>query len=378
MMTNKKKIPFIRIQKKNAETFINIIKKSDLIEINKKFLPQKTSNYVFFPIKEIPSECDESYLSFRNQLNFEVIWKKPIQDPNYKFKTIQNALEGEIPNKYFQFIPKSFDVVGEIAIIEFNKDIQDIEESSKLKCEIAKALTLVNKNITTVFEKASGIRGNYRRRQLNLLCGEETYETEYKENNCNFKLDIRKTFFTPRMVNERLRISSLKYKENELIFDLFAGVGTFSIQIARLHNVNIYAFDINPYAYSYLYQNIRANKSKGKVFPFNLNVKNLIVDKNILNFFKNKIDRVIMNLPETSLNFMDVTCTLLKKNSGILHLYQFCEKENSIEIALGKLESILLKYQYKITKVFNKKVVKAYSPSHDMIGIDALIEEDKK
>ncbi|MQK95284.1 methyltransferase, partial [Escherichia coli] len=82
---------------------------------------------------------------------------------------------------------------------------------------------------------------------------------------CIFKLDISKVFFTPRLSAERIRIASM-VKPGETICDLFAGVGPFSIIIAKKNpNVKVHACDINPDAYKYLVENIRLNKVEDRV-----------------------------------------------------------------------------------------------------------------
>ena len=68
-------------------------------------------------------------------------------------------------------------------------------------------------------------------------------------------LDVKKVYFSPRLATERKRITD-QVKNNEIIVDMFAGIGPFSISIARKHKVKIYAIDINPYAYKYLKKNI--------------------------------------------------------------------------------------------------------------------------
>ena len=69
------------------------------------------------------------------------------------------------------------------------------------------------------FEKKSEIKGSYRLRDLVYLAGENKTETVHKENNCVFHLDIKTSFFSPRLVYERRRISESNIQENEVIVE---------------------------------------------------------------------------------------------------------------------------------------------------------------
>ena len=279
-------------------------------------------------------------------------------------------------SKYIDLIPNSYDIIGEIAIIEFDKfQGSENQELKTIKVQIAKAMTENYKSISSVFEKKSEIKGPYRLRELNLLYGENKTETTHKENMCVFKLDIKQTFFTPRLVYERNRIATSNIKENEVIMDLFAGVGPFSIQIAKKHPVTIHSFDINRIAYHYLKENIGLNKLMGTIIPHNINISTLLDRSNNLgSILKHKADRVIMNLPEKSLDFTDIACFLMKKSGGVLHNYQFCETPNSIEKAQDKLKFSLKEHNWQIEDVLKSKIVKSYSPKSELVVHDLKIK----
>ncbi len=288
-------------------------------------------------------------------------------------------MEGRIPDKYLELIPKSYDIIGHIAIVEFDKfDQLNKQKYQDFKGKIAQAIVEVNKNVKTVYEKKSEIKGKYRLRDFGLLYGIDKPETIHRENDCIFKLNIKNTYFTPRLVFERRRVAESGIKENELIIDMFAGVGTFSIQIAKNRNVKIYAFDINPDAYRYLKENIKLNKLEGDIFPYNIDVKDLIKPSNQLGkSLSDKVDRIIMNLPESSINFIDVTCFLMKESGGILHFYQFSEKPNPIEKTLKDLEEQLRFVNWEIESIINSKIVKHYSPKSELVVVDLKIKASK-
>jgi len=370
---------FIKIEKQKAQKFlqkINTIFKNDLI-INQKIQIIKDDNYIFFPLVDDHASIDQLASLTENEFNFEIISKKGIFDPSYKHKTIQEALLGKIPAEFNEFIPKSYDILGDIAIIEFKQDIHvDNEKIESFKNSIASAVIEVNKNVVSVFEKKSKIKGAYRLRELKLLAGENKSETIHKENNCIFKLDVKNTFFTPRLVFERKRIASQDFKEGEMIIDLFAGVGPFSIQIAKNNRVNLFSFDINPKACDLMVENVKINKLKGKINVHHFDVRTIMNKGNkIGTILKNKADRIIMNLPERSLEFIDVACFLLKESGGIIHNYQFSEKPDPIKKALDSLKQKLNENDFCMENILNSKIVKTFSPKSELVVVDLVVKK---
>ncbi|MFW9874297.1 MAG: class I SAM-dependent methyltransferase family protein [Candidatus Thorarchaeota archaeon] len=367
-------ITFIKLKKTNAQHFIQIVKdhfKFDPV-INQKYKVEHSENTVQFPLVKNKKIVDRLVGMLEGLIFFELISKEGIINPNFKYKTLEDALRGKIPLNYLKSIPRSYDIIGNIAILEFEKSNQFTNSKyDEFKNQVANTIIDVNKNVLSVFEKKSEIKGSYRLRDLTYLGGENNSETVHKENDCIFHLDIKNTYFSPRLVYERRRISKSGIQEHEVIVDMFSGVGTFSIQIANLNSVEIHAFDLNPTAYTFLKENIGLNKLKGNVFPYNMNIKNLVNPSNqIGNTLHNNVDRVIMNLPENSIDFIDVTCFLMKRSGGILHFYQFSEKPNAIDKTLKALKKRLLEFNWTIDKIFGSKIVKSYSPKAELVVID--------
>ena len=119
------------------------------------------------------------------------------------------------------------------------------------------------------------------------------------------------------------------------------------------------------------------NNCVGEIFPYHKDISEIRNSHDsIRSSLQNRADRLIMNLPERSLNFLDVACVLMKKSGGILHIYQFAEKPGPIENAKVLLENKLNKLKWKIENITNSKVVKAFSPKADLIVIDAIIKEE--
>jgi len=371
------KVLFIKLKKSSGQEFLKLINRvfGKRPVINQKIKIIHESKHVLFPLIDDDMLIDTLKKSIGNDMEYQFIKNIGIINPKFKPKSIIEVLKDEIKEEFLELIPKSYDIIGDIAIVEIN-DVESLNEKETviIKNKIANALTIVNRNVKSVYEKKSEIKGSYRLRELHHLYGEKKTKTIHKENNSVFELDVSQAFFTPRLVFERKRIASTDIQDGELIVDMFAGVGPFSIQIAKNHDVIIHSFDVNPYAYEQMGVNIKLNKLRGEVIPHNINIRKLTTPKNELGaFLKNNVDRIIMNLPEKSLEFIDVACFLMKKSGGIIHSYQFCDKPNSIEKAIDNLKESLIDQDWYIKMVHNSKIVKPFSPKAELIVVDLKI-----
>ena len=146
----------------------------------------------------------------------------------------------------------SFDIVGDIAIVKHN-NMQNAEA-------VAKQIMVDHANIKTVFTPVSRITGDFRVRTLKLLAGENKTSTIHKESGCVFRVDVEKCYFSPRLSGEHSRIAKL-ILPGETVVNMFAGVGCFSIIIAKTQSqTRIYSIDVNPAAVECMKENVRINE----------------------------------------------------------------------------------------------------------------------
>jgi tRNA (guanine37-N1)-methyltransferase len=243
-------------------------------------------------------------------------------------------------------VVSSFDLVGDIAIIKAPADQADAEA-------IAKRLMAVHKCVKTVLAQSSPVRGDHRVRGLTLLAGEDKTVAQYKEAGCVFSVDIEKCYFSPRLKHERLRIAGL-VNPNETVVNMFAGVGCFSIIVAkRVPTAKVYSIDINPTAYQFMQENVRINRVFGKVTPILGDSKEVAQAQ-----LQGIADRVLMLLPEKALEYLPAALSALKKSGGWIHYYDFqhaYEDEDPVEKTQQKvtlkLDSLGVKYTFTCGRV---------------------------
>lgn len=114
--------------------------------------------------------------------------------------------------------------IGKILILDKNSPTRK-EDKEYLESLLGKY------NVESIV-KVESISGQMEEPNLEVLIGNTT-ETIHKENGCYFKLDLSKVMWAKGNNNERLRIAKL-VGEGEVVCDMFAGIGYFTIQIAVL------------------------------------------------------------------------------------------------------------------------------------------------
>ena len=155
---------------------------------------------------------------------------------------------------------RAYDVLGNIAVVKFSRSVKQ-----KDKKQFASKILKDNKSIRTVLEKSGKFFGRLRLMQTKYVAGERTKEVLYRENGCVFRFNIDKTYFSPRLNNERKEIAG-KIKKNDSVLVMFAGVAPYPIVIAKKSKAKlVVSNEINRGANKYAKLNVELNKLKDKI-----------------------------------------------------------------------------------------------------------------
>lgn len=277
-------------------------------------------------------------------------------------KMLKELLQERLDSTELEKLSSSFDIIGTIAIIKIPESL-----TSKRKL-IADALIEEIRPVKSVFCQVSAIEGDYRLRKLELISGENSPITVYKEHGCTFKVDVINTYFSPRLSTERLRIAKLT-EPNEVIVNMFGGIGTFSIIISRYNkSAKVYSIDSNPIATDMCRQNIEINKLTGNVIPV-LGDAEQEIHKSLKGIAK----RVLMPLPEKARDFVDAAVSSLENGSGMIHY--FCHvgadnKKTAIQNGVMDTSESFSKFNHTIRNV---RVVREVGPRFYQIVSDVLV-----
>jgi tRNA (guanine37-N1)-methyltransferase len=209
------------------------------------------------------------------------------------------------------------------------------------------------------------VEGDFRTRNLEILAGDNKTETEYKEFGCRFTVDVENAFFSPRLSTERERIANL-VQNGETIVNMFAGVGMFSVMIAKKKKCTVYSIDINPIASKLCEKNIKSNKLIGAIVSINGDALQIIQEQ-----LQNKSDRTLMLLPERSDEFLESAINATK-NGGIIHYYSHIHADKKSNA--GKLsEEHYLQVSPVRSEILGSKIVRAVGPRYYQTVVDVKI-----
>ena len=237
-------------------------------------------------------------------------------------------------------------------------DILILDNKFNFESEDELELLAKKHNVKTIM-KIDHIQGTKREPVYKILFGSDT-ETVNKENGCLFKLDLAKVMWSKGNNNERLRIAKL-VEDDEVVLDMFAGIGYFSIPIGVHSNAKkIYSIEINPNSYFYLNENIKLNKLD--------NVTPILGDCKI-HAPKYKADRIVMGYVKTTHHYLDVAINCLNEG-GILHYHETVPEKLMKTRPVDRIISQADNRDVEILKI-NK--IKKYAPGVEHVVVDARI-----
>ena len=272
-------------------------------------------------------------------------------------KSLESILTLEESNELIS----AFDQIGNIIIVR-------IPESLLIKKKIIGETLLEQVKIAkSVFYQSSAVEGDFRTRNLEILAGEDNTETEYKEFGCRFTVDVENAFFSPRLSTERERIANL-IQDGEVMTNMFAGVGMFSIMAAKKKKCTVFSLDINPVASKLCEKNIKQNKLAGDVISINGDSAEIIKEQ-----LADKSDRTLMLLPERSDEFLESAISTTK-NKGVIHYYSHIHADKKSDA--GKLsEEHYLSVTPVKSEILSSKIVRPVGPRYYQTVVDVKISK---
>ena len=335
----------LKVERQNAEKERK--KLSIACALDNSYVPARGRKYVYFPVNEgakLPSGTK--------------LVEKKLERRSERPKTLREALAGKLSAREMEELVTSFDLMGDIAVVEVPDDL-----ASKEKL-IAAALMSAHRNVRVVAKKISGTEGEFRIRPVQVIAGEKRTHTIYREGGCEFELDINKAYFSPRLGTERGRLCEL-VKKGEHVLVPFAGVGPFAIRMGKA-GAEAVGIELNPDACDYFDKNIVRNKC-ANVRAVKGDVAKLLPGK-----YAGWADRLAMPLPKDAKKFLVNAIPCLKKG-GMLHYYSF----GSMEAPFAEAEKDVLEAAARCgrkARVVFRRTVRPYSKDTEQVVVDAKID----
>lgn len=342
-----------------AQNAIRVLRGLGLVDYGCQF--QRTGRLLLVPL--VRELTDNEIALMRKQIGEVKILSAAFPESVEKPRNLASSLRGQVPDHLMMKLPRSFDVIGDIAVIELP------DRMDQYSSVIGQGILKINPHVRLALRKSSKVSGTFRTRKFDIIAGVGDTETVYQEFSCCYHLDLSTVYFNPRLSHERMRVAQ-QVNANELLVDMFAGVGPYSILIAKRQlQSTVYSVDLNPVAIKYLKENAFTNGVADRVIPLLGDARELAQKA-----LRGIADRVIMNLPSEAKNYLPTSLKILKDEGGMIHFYAFANREESTE-AVKSAFRIAVEAQDRRIELFRFcEVIKEVATNRVQVAIDALVK----
>ncbi|ELY55925.1 class I SAM-dependent methyltransferase [Natronolimnohabitans innermongolicus] len=166
--------------------------------------------------------------------------------------------------------PGSWAVIGSVILVTVPEDCPD-------EAAVGEALLELHGEADSVLAdegiENDGEAGTHREPRTRLIAGERDTETIHTEHGTRYGLDPASVMFSPGNQAERARMADV-CDDGELVFDMFAGIGYFTLPMARA-GARVTATEINPTAFRYLLENAVLNDVGDRVDAYMTDCRDL-------------------------------------------------------------------------------------------------------
>ncbi len=296
-----------KIPLRDAEKMKSLFLEQGMLDCN--YLPSTDSEYIYFPLVEDEIHGDELE-------GIEIVEKE--LEAKTKIVLVDDLLKTFLSEDEMQLVPRSQEIIGDILLLEIPDQLIGKEK------QIAEAYLKTVHNIKVVAKKTAIHSGQFRTRAVEILAGENRKETTHLESGVRLFMNIEETYFSARLGHERLRIAKLVRPKEEVLV-MFSGCAPYPLVLARHSDATqIVGVELNQKAHGFAIYNRDLNKvpySRIELIHGDVRVE--------MPRIKRQFDRVLMPLPKTSEEFLDVALPKVK-SGGTIHLYSFLNAQDIV------------------------------------------------
>ncbi len=232
-------------------------------------------------------------------------------------ESLAQRVLGKLSPEEANALPRGFQTLQDVAILNLKPVLwakRDI---------IAAALLDIYPYIKSVWGKEFGeakVTGQFRTPTgLEHLAGVNKSEVLARENGVIFKHDFTQVIFSKGNITERSYLPKL-VQSGEYVLDMFAGIGYFSLMIAKHASpAHVDSCEINPASYKYLVENIQLNGLSHLVTPHFGDCAKIVPDLVKAGL---RADRIVMGVFPPPKEYLPVAFQAVKHDTGTVIHYE--------------------------------------------------------
>ncbi|WP_415379119.1 class I SAM-dependent methyltransferase [Halosimplex sp. TS25] len=269
--------------------------------------------------------------------------------------------------------PSSWAVLGTVVLV----DVGDAPRPE----EVGEALLALHGAADTVLARG-GISGAHREPDVTVLAGVGDTETVHREHGTVYAMDLAEVMFSPGNKAERARMGDV-VTEGERVVDMFAGIGYFTLPMARA-GADVTAIERNPASFRYLLENVQRNGVTDRVQPYRADCRDVVAQTDPATDVT--ADRVVMGYYEASeprsedsrsssdasYEYLDSALGALEPG-GVVHVHEATPEGLVPGRPVGRLRDAAAE-RGRSVDVLDTRRVKGYSEGVAHVVVDARVE----
>jgi tRNA wybutosine-synthesizing protein 2 len=254
--------------------------------------------------------------------------------------------------------PSSWAVVGSIVLADFGAVSAESTLDADQRETVGEGLLELHGNADTVLARG-GVSGTRREPSPEVVAGAGETETIHVEHGTKYAVDLSRVMFSPGNKAERARMGEV-VGPGERVFDMFAGIGYFTLPMARA-GAEVTAAEISPESYRLLVENARLNGVTDRIEAVLGDCRDV----------GTTADRVVMGYYDAH-DYLDAALGALVSD-GSLHLHEATPQRLFPDRPIDRLEAAASEAG-RAVDVTETRVVKSHSEGVVHGVVDAVVE----
>lgn len=303
--------------------------------------------------------------------------------PRRQPRTLEEHLQEQgLTNGEIDRAPSSWAVIGSVVLVTLPEDSPD-------ETTIGEALLDLHGEADTVLAR-DGIDGPERHPSRRVIAGEGTTETVHTEHGTQYAMDLADVMFSPGNEGERTRLGAAvrasgptpeppepglppddpaagtsPSDDPEHVFDMFAGIGYFTLPMARA-GARVTAAEINPDSFRYLIENASLNDVTDRVTPYRADCRAVAPEV--------EADRVVMGHYDAH-EYLDAGLGAVR-DGGLVHYHEVTPDSELPERPIDRLRAAA-ETQGRTVDADSPRKVKSYGEGVSHVVVDARVSGDE-